>query len=398
MRLKITLFITKIILLIAAILWFFQNPGVVTIEWQGMEMEISLGVVLLGLLVLFILYGLIGWAFKKIGHFLNWFYEGKETRRRREGRALLAEAFTAQILDCENRAISLAQDAQKVLPLSGIPSVILYQIGKKLENQSLIDASLKTLNKTDELKPIVIAEELSRCCQKENYPAAEKVIQSLKKDFSKSPWAWREIAKYKYKVQDWQAAHEALYKAESLGGFQENEFNEMASVIWYELSQQPAKNRLDSLQLLEKAYETDPSNSVAAVAYAKFLQKEGDEKAAINILKNSWAIKPDWHVAETYAQILSKNTSDIEHLKYIKQIVETNKNHPAAILMLAIGCIKSKVWGEATKYVQKIPDGVDKKILQAALIKAEKNDFNAANQLIKEVLSTKGHPQAASAL
>ncbi len=398
MRLKITLFITKLLLLAAAVLWFFQNPGTVTVEWQGLEIEISLGIVLLGFLGLFLLYGILGWVFGRINHFLSWFYESKKTRKRREGRALLAEAFTAQILNCENKAVDLAQESQKLLPLSGIPSVVLYQVGKKFGNEKLVDLAIKTLKKYDELKPIVISEELNKLYLKENYGPAEKIIESIKKDFPKSPWAWRQIALYKYKVKDWASAHEALHKAESFGSFQEEEFNEMASTIWYELSQAASKNKFSTLEFLEKSFEANPGNSIASVAYANLLEKEGDTKAACQILKTSWKAKPHWHIAETYALIMSKGTSDIEHLKYIKEIVEVNKNHPDAVLTLAIGCIKSKVWGEAAKYIQQIPEGSPKKILQAALVKSEKNDLTAANQIIKEVLIAEGHSQAASVL
>lgn len=398
MRLKITVFIIKLFLLAAAVLWFFQNPGTVTVEWQGLEIEISLGIVLLSLLGLFFLYGILGWLFGRINHFFSWFYESAKTRKRREGRALLAEAFTAQILNCENKAVDLAQKAQKLLPLSGIPSVILYQVGKKLDNQQLINKALKVLRNHTELKPIVISEELNKLCHEENYGAGEKIIESLKKDFPKSPWAWRQIALYKYKVEDWESAHDALHKAESFGGFQEDEFNKLASTVWYERAQQPLKDKFKKLEYLEKSFEADPGNSVACLAYATLLNKEGDKRAALQILKKSWKAKPDWRVAETYAKILSKGTSDIEHLKHIKDIVDVNKNHPTATLTLAIGCIKSKVWGEATKYIQQIPEGNDKKILQAALAKAEKKDFDTANRLIKEVLSIKGHAQAASAL
>ena len=161
MRLKITILITKIILLAVAVLWFFQNPGTVVIEWQGFEAEVSLGIVLLGLLILFFLYGLIGWLVGRMNHFLSWFYEGKEIRRRRDGRALLSEAFTAQALGCDNKAIELAENAQKLLPLSGIPALILYQVGQELNNASLINKSLKVLNKYKELKPIATAYYLS---------------------------------------------------------------------------------------------------------------------------------------------------------------------------------------------------------------------------------------------
>ncbi len=398
MRLKITILITKIILLAVAVLWFFQNPGTVVIEWQGFEAEVSLGIVLLGLLILFFLYGLIGWLVGRMNHFLSWFYEGKEIRRRRDGRALLSEAFTAQALGCDNKAIELAENAQKLLPLSGIPALILYQVGQELNNASLINKSLKVLNKYKELKPIATAYYLAKYCENENFKEAEKIIESLKKECPKSPWAWREIALYKYKVQDWQAAHESLHKAESLGAFQQDEFNRMASHIWYELSQQPSKDRLNLLKLLEKSFEADETNVTAAVAYAKALKQEGDLIAATTVLKNAWAAKPDWPLAEMYAKILSKGTSDIERLKYIKEISETNSHHPTTILILAIGCLKAKVWGESSKYIQKLPDGVDKRILQAALVKSEKNDIDAATLLIKEVLGSLGYAQSASVI
>jgi ribosomal protein L22 len=92
-----------------------------------------------------------------------------------------------------------------------------------------------------------------------------------------------------------------------------------------------------------------------------------------------------------YTKILSKGISDIERLKYIKELSESNKTHPTTVLILAIGCIKSKIWGEASKYIQQIPEGINKRFLHAALTKAEKDDMDTANLLIKEVLTKAAH-------
>ncbi len=105
-------------------------------------------------------------------------------------------------------------------------------------------------------------------------------------------------------------------------------------------------NSKKALSLLEKSHDLSPLNQDIIKFHIQTLQDLGKTRATLKLIEKTWEKTPDEAYVLTYIS-LSKGTTDLEHYKALQGLFPINPGHSISLLVQARYALKAKLWGPA---------------------------------------------------
>lgn len=365
-------------LMAGATLWLVFNPGTISMDWMGWQVETTMLILLLALLLFLMLIATVSAVIRFL------FSLGKRRARSqmarrikdleagvsaliaaleaasagqiREGRRLGAEA--ARQLQSRELAKHLA--AFMPLPLAetidvptmgtGTPQVLesggaqnralrqwwqrLFLVGQAAPSRSLRSRFAARLP-----APSVPS-------SSSNLPSG-RAVEAVPMPNTASPRmtenASPELAA-KVKAGDWEAAA-ALIQEKTPGGAHLKATLKLAQAMALGPSDAAA-----ALARAQEALENDPPFMPAALLVARLLDGRGESDKAIQILEATWRQVPGYPLVSLYFD-LSKNRDPQEFLIAVEAFVADRAGHPESQLALGEAATNAMAWGRARRHL-----------------------------------------------
>ncbi len=142
----------------------------------------------------------------------------------------------------------------------------------------------------------------------------------------------------------------------------------------------------------KEAWEADPSLAPAATAYAGHLRRTGRERAALDVLRRSWATVPHPAVAAAYLEPI---TDKLGRTRAAQELAGANPAHPDSALLLAQTALDAGLTGEARRHLETAQKaGLNDRrlyVTQADLADRD-NDADAAQEALRHIPTAKPEP------
>lgn len=378
MKVKFLSLIVKALLLMLAIIYCLDNPGIVTLTWKKWHVETSLNVVLLFLGTIILVLMVLRWSKHKVANLLR-LSDTARYQSLKEGLQSLEKAWTQMILGNKEAGLGFLKKAEGSLPSKNLPKLLRHELEEK--------TTLPTVGGLQDFTALKTLATLQKLREEKKWHELEKTLETALSSFLKEAWFWKESFLYRRETGNWGEARKALEKCAKYKGFTNETLTSYLSETLYHLALEE-KKPLKKLELLQQSFDENPKNTPNTVALAHALKDQKDMRLAKKSLTTNWTLAPNWEIAQTYATLFAKDKSALSQSHAIRELHDLMKNHTTSHICLAISLIRAKLWGEAASIIDAIEDRSAKACLQAVLQAKEHNTDHIPLSDLRKFLAT----------
>lgn len=344
-------FLALLCLIVVGVVWTVQNPGAVTLEWRGVRVDTSVGVLLAIVLIFSAIVALLYRFWRFLRRMPRSIGAALAERKERRGYAALGSGMVAVAAGEGAEARRSARKAERLLagstPLTRLLSAQSAQLdgdekaAERFFTEMLDDPDTRflglrglltqALKSGDKKRALELAGQAHR--QK---PDSEWVAQTLF-DLQSGAGKWLEAA----------FTNETMVKRRLL----EKPMGERRrAVIAYEQSME-ADAGADALKYLKAAVDGAPDLIPAVVDLMTRYVEQGNHRKAASLGEKTWAAMPHPDLLTPY-WAAKKATDGLAQVKAAEQLASTNKDHVESHLALAQAALAGSLWGEARKHLR----------------------------------------------
>lgn len=341
---RLLIFIALVFVVAVGSAWIADKPGIITLDWQGYQIEtgvMTAAVALIGLLAL----GIIVW---NVALFIlrTPDHVGSFFRRRRKDRGYDAMSKGLLALGVGDAAGAGRYGAEAAKLLSGEPAtqLLLAQSaqldGRHEEARSRFEAMLDD----PALRPVglhglyIEAERLNEPVAARHYAEeAAKLMPGL-------DWAGRAVLGYQAVSGDWADAIKTLEKNYAFKRVDKKTFRRHKAVLLTAQAQELEDRDPDAArQKANEAHGLAPALVPAAILAARLATRRGDIRKAMKIVETTWKLTPHPELADAYAHARNGDSAQ-DRLKRVKSLAALRAHNAEGALALARAAIEAGDW------------------------------------------------------
>ncbi len=327
--------------------WIADNPGVVTLNWQGKDIRTSLMVTVVALvaivaIILFvwgIFRGIIGLPFV-ISRFLT-------NRRHDRGYAALSKGLIAASTGDKALARRLTKESTKLLKNEPLVDLLDAQTALLEGNRDTARAKFQAMLENEETKLLGLR---GLYLEAEREGAREASRQYADEASALSPsLAWAGHAKLRNLSMDgdWERALQTLESNRAAGLIEKEPAKRQRAVLLTARAMaEEAANPDLAIKLAGEAHRLAPDLIAAAVIGASACIRSNKLRKAAKMLETTWKLSPHPELADTYVHMRIGDSAG-DRLKRAQVLAKMGPNNPAGGLAIAEASIEAKDWKSA---------------------------------------------------
>lgn len=342
----------------AGFAWLADNPGSVQFTWAGREIETSLMVFAIALVVLMIVIAIIWGILRAIWrspHMLKGYFSA---RRRDKGYNALSNGLIAVGEGDAKRAQKAANSANKYLNDAPLALLLKAQSAQLAGEYETARKTFHSMMDEPETKLLGLRG-LFMEAERTNDPAAAlQLALSAMETAAKHParphdgatvasWAGPAVLRYQSAAEDWDGALKTISANNAAGLIDRAEVKRRRAVVLVAKAlnhedREPQEAKLAALE----AHKHAPDLVPAAVVAGRVLSRLGELRRAVKTLESTWKLNPHPDLAETYAHV-RPGDSPRDRVKRIKTLTRLLPDHLESAIALAKAAIEAQDWDGA---------------------------------------------------
>jgi len=361
MRRTLTLILVSAVV-IAAAWWIKHLGGGLTLQVGQTIFQAPLPVAILALLLLVVLIYVVTRVFATIFKLPGSFRAGGERRARRRGEAAITSTLTA--LAARDPADARREAARARRLLGETPQTLLLSAyaGSIAGDEAEAEAAFEKLAERKDGAFLGLRGLIRIAIAREDFVRAADLARKAEAAHPGAAWLRNERTQLALRTGDWAEALELTHEDAPKAGF---------GAAAAEAASDPAMAH----KLAKAAYKRDPGLAAAAIAYARRLREGKREKAALDVLRKSWALAPNPALAEF---ALTAAPDKRARLQTGFELVKLAPDHPESHLLLARLSLEAGHTADAQGHIAVVrAAGLDQRrvhLLHADIHEAEGND------------------------
>lgn len=342
----------------AGFAWLADNPGNVQFTWAGREIETSLMVFAIALVVLMIVIAIIWGLLRAIWrspHMLKGYFSA---RRRDKGYNALSNGLIAVGEGDAKRAQKAASSANKYLNDAPLALLLKAQSAQLAGEHETARKTFHSMMDEPETKLLGLRG-LFMEAERTNDPAAAlQLALSAMETAAKHParpndgatvasWAGPAVLRYQSAAEDWDGALKTISANNAAGLIDRAEVKRRRAIVLVAkaLSHEDREPQEAKLAALE-AHKHAPDLVPAAVVAGRVLSRLGELRRAVKTLESTWKLNPHPDLAETYAHV-RPGDSPRDRVKRIRSLTRLLPDHLESAIALAKAAIEAQDWDGA---------------------------------------------------
>jgi HemY protein len=346
--------LTVIAVLIAAAVFVADRPGTVEVVWQGWQIETSVGVLVLGVVVFALLAAALFHFIRKLVGGPKAFLRARRERRRREGYRALTQGMVAVAAGDAEEAQKLARKADVLLAEPPLTLLLSAQAAQLKGDEQAAQRYFTAMLDRPETEFLGLRGLIMQAMRGGDEATALRLTERAKALRPKTPWVLTSLIELQARAGRWGEADATLAEATRRKALPAPESRHRRAVLLHERSRKAeAENQpRDALRLAAKAHGLDPGFAPAAAHYARLLVADGHQRHARKAIEAAWRVEPHPALAEAYDRIFAEEPP-LARMKHAERLASLKPEHVESALALARAALAAKLWGEARRHLDK---------------------------------------------
>ncbi len=350
----LSLYLIKLVLLVALAVWLADHPGRAVFDWGGWRVETSLALVLIAVAVLTGLLMLLwrGWRWLLSGP-AGWRRWRRDVRQREgydaigQGLIAVAAGDAAEARKQARRAHGLIHNRSLALMLTAQAAQLDGDsVGAREAFAALAEDSASALLGLRGLVALDLAAGDLVAARRH----AERAL-TLK---PKTRWVLRALVEIREKQADWTGVLDLLPAAAKIGALADGDTRTRTALAALAQSRRAELDgRLDeALTFADRALEVEPTWLPAVIARARILVTGGKGAKATALIERLWPSVQHPDLARLHHQAAG-SLDALAHVKRAQRLVDLAPDAAEGHLALAQLARDAKLWGEARRHFEK---------------------------------------------
>ena len=366
--------------------WVADLPGTVSATINGTTFQagapVALTLLALLFIILYVIIRLVAALFRspKVAR------RRKREKRRIRGDAAVNRTLVALAGNDMSVALQQSQRSRRFLGDTPLTLLLAAQAGRQAGREDEAQGLYKLLADRPDANILGLRGLLRQAMARNDWPAAAAIVKRAEAVHPGTGWLTEERRYIALRNGQW---HEAL----RLAGPVRAKGADKPAIAALSLAASREESDPDAaLKLSRNAWEADQSLAPAALAYAEHLRRKGRERAALDVLRRSWAAAPHPSVAEAY---LAPIKDKLGRMRAAQELVSANPAHPDSALLLAHTALDAGLTAEARRHAETAEKAglADRRLymLRAELADRD-NDPDAAQEALRNLHTAKPEP------
>ena len=345
-RLVLFLAIAVVLSLLAA--WLADHPGRVALTWQGTQVETSIAVLIIGILlfgvilvVLFEVVRLLGGAPRRIG---------RRMRRSRtdKGYQALAQGLVAAAAGDTAAAKLLNRRADKLLGHAPSTLLLSAQTAQLEGDEGAARVRFQEMLKHNETEFLGLRGLLAQAMKDGDWESALKLARRAYLRRPNTPWVLTTLFDLQTRSGLWTEALSTVGDMARHKLIERQIATRWRALLFHQqaAAQRTAGRPYEALYLARKAHKLQPDFAPIAVQASALAEQTEQPRVARKVLETAWKAKPHPALAKAYLS-LAGQVSPSERLKLVEHLHQLQPNHLESELALAEQAIAAKAWPAA---------------------------------------------------
>lgn len=344
------------LLVIAGLVWvavlFAEEPGTLSLQWAGWQIETSVAVLVLAvvtlILVILLLLKIVGTVFGAPRAFLK----SRREKRRRAGYRALTQGMVAVAAGEADEARRLARKADALLAEPPLTLLLQAQSAQLDGDERAARNYFLAMLERAETEFLGLRGLLTQALKTGDDAAALELAERARTLRPKTGWALAHLGELQARAGHWKEAETTLAQALKRKAITPAEHRRAQAAVLLERSRAAAgsPDTRIALDLADRAQDTDPSFATAAAWRASLLRDDGRQRQAQRVIEAAWRVAPEPALAEVFASLVPDETP-LQRMQRMQHLAGANPDHVESHLVLAEAALKARLWGEARRHL-----------------------------------------------
>jgi len=362
-------------LLSALAAWLTDNPGQVSVDWQGYRIDTSVGIVLAAVAILAVALALFYWLWRALFSTVRVARRVRGQRRMRDGYLALSRGLVAVAAGDADEARRQARRADNLLEEPALTHLLAAQAAQLDDDDPAARRYYADLIERRETEFLGVRGLLTLAERDGDRPRALELArraETLRPDIA---WTSDKLFALEVEAGNWAAAERTVKQAVRRKVLDIEVGKRRRAVVLMEQSRQAEAegDREGALLLARKALADAPELSAVAIRFARLLNAGGEDRRARKVIEEAYARTPHPELARLYTRVLPSD-DPIKRLKTLEKLERLAPEHATTHLVMAEASLGARLWGETRRHLKAASaDGLTAGIcrLMAAVEEAE---------------------------
>lgn len=354
--LRMLWWMTELAAVVAAALWLFRHPGIITAHWNGYDVETSLGVAFIALVAVIVIIS----TFTRVMNFLvtlprRWKNLNFKKRRDRGYRALTLGLSAVSAGDTKSASYQAYRMRRFIPDETGLPWLLEAQAARLRGDEAEARGHFEKLLKDKDTAFLGVRGLLQVAIESADLDHALDLARQALAMHPDQAWIIRTVFGLEVQKREWAAALNTLKRAERARAFEDQDLksNRIALLLQQAEDLQHGGYPVEALKKMREAQRLDPGFMPSAERLAKGYADLQKRRAAVAVIERAWKENPHPDLVPVWNSLAPANKPHdmAARLRWFERLVALNPGHVESQIAAAHAAIKDGLWGEAWQYL-----------------------------------------------
>ena len=352
---RFTFYMTlSLAVVIAAVVWFSDRPGAVSIEWQGWLIELSVSQLALAAAVALVVLVFIVELVRSAGKAPKKLREWHRTSRRERGYRALTHGMVAVAAGDSKEANRQARRADVLLNEPPLTMLLSAQAAQLNGDEAAAARYFNDMLDRPETAFLGFRGLLIQAQKNNDRRAALQYAERAYELQPKTPWVLTTMFDLQVGEGRWRAALATLEEAVKRKAIGADIARDRRATVLLGCSAEAeaAGDLSDALRFAQRANTLAPDFLPAVLRTVDIMVRTDKVRPALRIIQNAWVRTPHPALARIYGEIGDSDDA-LKRVKRYERLLSFNPEHPESHIALAETALDAELWGEARNHLER---------------------------------------------
>lgn len=393
---RIIKYIVLLLVIVGVSIWFAENPGTVSIEWQGLIVDVPVALALVATLIVIGLCALVyrGWLFiRRSPQALGQYRAEKRTH---SGYDALTKGMVAVAAGDSIEARKHAKKADSLLEDPGLTMLLSAQAAQLEGDDTAASRFFDEMSKTKGMEFLGLRGLLNQAIGRGDTDEALNLAKQAYRLKPKTEWLANNLFDLQLEKGQWAEAEATLDTSVKYKLVESTKGRHQKTLLWIERSELAVEEgQLEAaIKLLRQALKAEPTLVPAALSLAKLLHKTNKTRRAITVLEDIWARNPHPEAYDLYLECHAEPDA-LKRVNLAEKLASKYRTHIESRIIIARAGLEAQLWGEARDELSiLIEEAPSARVfaLMAELVETENNDMTGAREWLRRATIAQQNP------
>lgn len=390
------IFFLKLAVVVAVAVWLAERPGEVVMTWQGYRIETTVGLLLLGVLVVAVLASLAYRLWRGLrgtpGE-LGRLFKG---RRQARGYEALTHGMVSVAAGEPDEARRYARKADQLLGDPPLTRLLSAQAAQLNGDDAGARAHYRAMLDNPETRFVGLRGLFRQAERDGDREEALNYVRRARQIRPETPWVLTALFDLSVRTGDMDGALEAVADMQRHGRLDKVAAKRRRAVLQTAKAQRAVNEgrHADAREPSKQAHDLAPGHAPAAVVHAQVQLHEGERRRAARTLETTWSKAPHPDLVAPYLRARKADTP-MSRYRQLHKLTDKNPGHRESELALGRAAMAAELWGEARKHLGHAGGETPSKDicrLMAELEERENGDREAASAWLRKAADAPADP------